>query len=178
MKLRSGLSSKQAPPALCNMKRITAELLFCQLEPEALHHHFWKHVDKTPTCWIWTRRVDARGYGLIHFWTCLRAHRISWRLHHGAIPEELCVLHNCPGADNPSCVNPEHLWLGTRGDNVRDASRKGRLARCGLDSASVLQLRSLYASGAIGHVRIARLFGIHPRTAWDMIARNTWKWLD
>ncbi len=57
----------------------------------------------------------------------MRAHRVSWILHYGSIPSGLEVLHDCPGGDNRACVNPEHLWLGTQQDNIRDGWVKGRI---------------------------------------------------
>lgn len=80
-------------------------------------------------CWLWTRFTDKDGYGFIN--TCTikyksnstRAHRLSYSLFKGAIPKGMCVLHKC---DQPSCVNPEHLFLGTHRDNQWDKVHKGR----------------------------------------------------
>jgi hypothetical protein len=76
-------------------------------------------------CWHWTAFCDRRGYG--QFSTrdmpSARAHRVSWVIHHGQIPDGMCVLHRC---DNPPCVNPAHLFLGTLRDNVHDMMTKGR----------------------------------------------------
>lgn len=75
-------------------------------------------------CWIWQRSKDKDGYGYIkkdkktH-----KAHRISYEIHNGPVPEDKWVLHTC---DNPSCVNPEHLWLGTAQENNDDMVAKGR----------------------------------------------------
>lgn len=84
---------------------------------------FWKYVIKGDGCWKWSGQLDTRGYGTIK----LRkrrtfAHRVSWMIHRGN-PEYLYVLHHC---DNPSCVNPIHLFLGTQTDNVADMMAKGR----------------------------------------------------
>jgi hypothetical protein len=74
-------------------------------------------------CWVWISTRNPQGYGLFQVGKSARlAHRISWAYHNGD-PGDLCVLHRC---DNPPCVNPEHLFLGTRTDNLKDMREKGR----------------------------------------------------
>lgn len=92
---------------------------------------FWIKVDRSggpDTCWIWTgAQRQAFGYGMFSIGRkSISTHRYSWLLHNGAIPDGLQVLHHC---DNPRCVNPAHLFLGTQKDNVRDARDKGRLGQ-------------------------------------------------
>jgi hypothetical protein len=88
---------------------------------------FWARVQVTPTCWLWTGSINRKtGYG-----RCMLekkyflVHRLSWTVHCGSIPFGLCVLHHC---DIKNCIRPEHLFLGTRGDNNRDRHQKGRTA--------------------------------------------------
>jgi hypothetical protein len=89
---------------------------------------FWSHVEKTPSCWIWTGAKRNKGYGAF-VWSEKglvvqgRAHRFSYQIHYGKIKHGLCVLHTC---DVPACVNPSHLWTGTKADNNRDMVTKGR----------------------------------------------------
>ncbi len=85
---------------------------------------FFQKVSKTDNCWLWLANKDNDGYGRIKIkGKTLLAHRVSWNIHFGQIPEEMNVLHRC---DNPPCVNPLHLFLGTVLDNVRDRDSKGR----------------------------------------------------
>ncbi len=86
---------------------------------------FWQKVEKNPEgCWSWTATIDRGGYGSIGTPTGLEyAHRLSWIIHNGPIPNGLFVLHHC---DNPPCVRPDHLFLGTHQDNQDDRLRKGR----------------------------------------------------
>src|SRR6267378_450691 len=93
--------------------------------PEA--ERFWEKVKETASCWLWTgaNKPGRWPYGMLAGpgKTAKLAHRVSWELHHGAIPTGLNVLHKC---DNPSCVRPDHLFLGTLADNTADMIAKGR----------------------------------------------------
>jgi len=90
---------------------------------------FERHFMPEPNsgCWLWLSALDGAGYGkvrLSHPRRLLSAHRASWELHRGVIPNGLFVLHKC---DERTCVNPDHLFLGTHADNMADRSAKGRV---------------------------------------------------
>jgi len=95
---------------------------------ERVKFRFYRKINKKTgktKCWNWTGSL-ARGYGNIRVnGTLIGAHRLSYMLHKGDIPKGLLVCHTC---DNPNCVNPDHLFLGTQSDNMKDASNKGRLS--------------------------------------------------
>jgi len=87
---------------------------------------FWSHISKTETgCWEWTLSRLPYGYGRVAFLGNKNqyAHRVAWILTHGDIPDGLCVCHKC---DNPPCINPDHLFIGTYADNAHDRDAKGR----------------------------------------------------
>jgi hypothetical protein len=139
--------------------------------------HFWEHVVKREGCWGWTWHTDAPGYGVIHFQKRLiLAHRLSWELHCGPIPDGLCVLHEC---DNPPCSNPAHLFLGTKPDNNRDRAAKGRSAlgsRSGaakLTETLVTDLRRRRAAGAT-IISLATELGMDRATVSDAISGKSW----
>lgn len=86
---------------------------------------FWNFVEKTATCWLWKASKCGKGYGAFAAsWKKHQmAHKFSWIMHNGPIQNGLFVMHHC---DNPSCVRPDHLWLGSNSDNMRDMIKKGR----------------------------------------------------
>lgn len=93
-----------------------------------LEVRFWRRVDRAggpDACWLWLGPKTPRGYGATsRLNKSVRAHRLSWELTNGPIPDGLIVCHRC---DNPSCVRPSHLFLGTHADNMQDCSAKGRM---------------------------------------------------
>lgn len=92
-------------------------------------NRFWALVTKCAPdeCWLWAGFI-LKGYGRYTIRKKIYpAHRIAYFLHHGVDPGPLLVCHDCPGGDNPRCCNPAHLFLGTEGDNTRDAAKKGMM---------------------------------------------------
>lgn len=94
---------------------------------------FWAYVDKgdsPDSCWIWTGTPSSYGYGRFTIrGDEFLAHKLSWEWVNGPVPDDLCVCHDCPSGDNPLCVNPAHLFLGTHAENRQDCVAKGRQAK-------------------------------------------------
>ena len=148
---------------------------------------FDSHADKTSSdrgCWAWTGTTskDGRGRFGANYRSNL-AYRVSWEIHKGTIPRGLFVLHKC---DNPNCVNPEHLFLGTHQDNMDDKRAKGRLPlgeeayQAKLTEAQVVTARMLFAGKKVlrGMRATAHSLGVSTATLRDAVVGNTWKWLD
>jgi hypothetical protein len=94
--------------------------------PKALRERFFARVVERGDCDVWAGSRTAAGYGRFRTNRPRRmalAHRVSWEIHYGPVPDGMCVLHRC---DNPPCVKPEHLWLGSIADNNQDMDAKGR----------------------------------------------------
>lgn len=143
---------------------------------------FWSKVDKrgAEECWEWQAcRTSGAGklpYGLVVFGGRGQvAHRVSWQIVFGAIPHGQVVRHKC---DNPPCVNPNHLELGSPLDNARDALDRNRYARgtaqglAKLTEEQVLAIRRLTLP--INKAAVGRQYGVSRRVIYDLLLRNTW----
>lgn len=182
-------------PACVNPEHQTTELSTKQHEARTLRR-LWKYVTRGAGCWLWTGAVSHNGYGKL--WTgtaTVPAHRYSYTLHTGAIPDGLSVLHRC---DTPACVNPEHLFLGTHTDNMADMVQKRRQYRTAprpsipgattgsvwirgskngnarLTDEKVVELRALHGEGWTQR-ELAERFGMDQTTISDVARRKTWK---
>lgn len=122
---------------------------------------FWAKVDKTGDCWIWTKARTPKGYGA--YKDNQAAHRIAWQLaNNRSIPPGMHVLHSC---DNPPCVNPAHLRLGTQLDNSRDMVERGRSYKMRkLSAEQRAEIRAKYSGSAFIPWSVAQSYGVSPGT--------------
>lgn len=135
---------------------------------------FWAKVKKSSGCWLWQGAIGANGYGKISTKVpaprTIAAHRLSFEPATGKDPGVLCVLHRC---DVRRCVNPRHLFLGTRHDNMRDMRQKGRGTsgathpNAKLSDSEVRMLRRLYLSGQMSNKELS----MHYRIAQSQVSR-------
>lgn len=128
---------------------------------------FWKNVKKTDGCWKWLGAKPSSRYGGMLFGKKhLLAHRISWTLHFGEIPNGMLVCHHC---DNGLCVRPDHLFLGTQADNMRDMISKGRKKNRVLTSESKAEILK---SEGLSRMELAEKYGVSVRTITDLLRKN------
>lgn len=148
---------------------------------------FEAKVTKGDACWLWQARLDKKGYGRFSVGGrqggMRLAHRVSWEFNRGEIPAGLCVLHKC---DNPRCVNPDHLFLGTQLENIADCQGKGRDRRgefpsqagtansqAKLTEAEVREIRGL--RGKLSQRGIAKRFGVNQATIGKILTGKRWQ---
>lgn len=149
-----------------------------------LEERFWPKVNKTNGCWEWLGFRNRDGYGYIVVGRATkRAHRVSWELAHGkAVPDGLVVCHAC---DNPSCVRPGHLFIGTQRDNRYDAMRKNRAVLCKPNHGEKHPFRKLTASGVryiwetvqnrADILACAERFGVQESAVYNVVAGRSWR---
>lgn len=166
-----GLSSSN-----CFWKYATEEQKF-----EKVKELYNKNVIKKVGCWDWKKKKFGAGYGFIQKGRnkSILAHRASWMIHHGPIPDGLWVLHKC---DNPTCTNPEHLFLGNRKDNTDDMIKKGRKnplmgtkhPNVKLLAYQVIEIRQLIKEG-ISQRQLGKKYKVSPSTIQNIADGKTWK---
>lgn len=151
---------------------------------KSLEEKFWDRVNikSEDECWEWKGAKSHNGYGLfsIRHATVIRANRMSWIIKNGFIPNGMFVCHKC---DNPPCVNPSHLFLGTHSDNMQDMISKGRRGdltgenhgRHKLTRNQVEEIRNLYSTGKYSQEKIASMYGVTQGCISAAVRRYRWK---
>ena len=161
---------------------------------KTLVRRFYSKVSKTPTCWLWQGAINGKrgqwnkcgGYGKLWVNGKMRklegAHRVSWLIHRGDIPADMCVLHEC---DNRLCVNPNHLKLGTLKDNSQDMLRKARHCldprrghtngKSKLTEEAVRIIRAEYKWRTDSSILLAKRFGVGRSAILSVIYGKTWR---
>jgi hypothetical protein len=143
---------------------------------------FWHYVPNRPigSCWIWKGTLGKAGYGQLpdENGKLIYAHRFSFRLHYGFLPDDKLICHRC---DNPPCVNPDDLFLGTDADNRIDSAMKNRTVygervwNSVLTSDTVREIISLHKTKGISQTLLASKFGVTPSAISNIFIGRTWK---
>lgn len=159
-----------------------------ELDAKTLNR-FWSKVDRSGDCWRWKGASGNSGYGRFKINGKLYStHRVAYEISRGCVGADLWVLHRC---DNRKCVNPGHLFLGTRSDNMRDASQKGRLPQQRnpdnfalsnhsrkLSEAQVIEIKQQLVNARRGdQARLARQYGVTPGTIHQILKGKSYGFL-
>jgi hypothetical protein len=145
-------------------------------------YRFWSYVDKSQDCWEW-KEARLNGYGAFYLdEETIMAHRFSWSLANGPIEPGLLVCHKC---DNPPCVRPDHLFLGTHKKNMEDMVSKGRRnhvvgeqnPRAKLTKDDVYKIRELHKTGKYNYLELGSLFNTDNTNIYCIVNRKTWRHL-
>ena len=164
-----------------------------------MEERFWEKVDRSGDCWVWTaaKKPEPRPYGFFAVDGRNKlAHRHAYEMAYGPIPDGLCVLHRC---DNPPCVRPAHLFLGTNRDNTQDMLAKGRFTPAsGLTHGSITKPAALAHGEMLPQTKLtpdlvrdirqrvaqgesmcslAKAHGVHRVTIRQIITGQSWKWV-
>lgn len=155
--------------------------------PEVILQRFLTRIFKTDFCWLYNGPRTKLQYGLFRIGgrkgKSVYAHRYSFEIHCGPIPEGLCVLHHC---DNPPCVNPDHLFLGTKHQNSLDMVAKGRASRkvtvfgekhhsAKLSNSDVRAIREKYVFRKNSSRKLATLYGVSKTMILNIVRSKNWK---
>ena len=152
------------------------------MKTRPISDRFWPKVAvRGPDeCWPWNAYLGRRGYGSIKAVNrrTLYAHRVSWELAHGPVPVGMCVCHKC---DNPACVNPGHLFLGTHADNMADKAKKGRAPAIAgerhwwskLTEDDIGFIRC-WSSAGWSHGSLAKAIGVSRSAVTLIVTRKNW----
>lgn len=149
---------------------------------ESFKDRFFKKVKKSSYCWNWIGAKCGKRNDMLNKYGYLtmnkiqfKAHRVSWVIHNGKIPNNLHVLHKC---DNVTCVNPSHLWLGTHQDNMRDKLKKGRNCKGSKHPRARLNEKSAkFIKNNIGKIRIiemSKILKVTFNTVWKVVNGYSW----
>lgn len=164
-----------------NMKNIYAKLQQSRVDLQNVKERFFIRMTKTETCWLWTSYTQ-HGYGCMKILgKSVRAHRLSYFIHNGVYDTDLCILHKC---DNPLCVNPDHLFIGTQQDNVKDMHDKKRHKilnpkkgenqwKSKLKKQDILQIRFLLGS-VLTNREIAKKYNVSQSRISDIKNNKAW----
>lgn len=149
---------------------------------QPLEERFWLFVEKSKTgCWYWLGSVNTKGYGHIkEQGKVLTAHRLSWKIHFGPIPEGMLVCHSC---DVRRCVAPNHLFLGSDQDNIDDMIAKGRANhqrgeaahKAKLTQEQANEIRRRHAEEQLSCRKLSEIYGIHFTNILRIIQGKTYK---